>query len=145
MAHHTPPIRVLIADDHQFFRRSLCLACELDGDLEVAGEAENGQEAVELARRLRPDVVLMDIKMPILDGVQATGAICNENPATRVIVLTIDEQDELLWAAFAAGACGYLCKNLDEQAMFQVIRAVHQGKFQTQTTLSLSRYTFDDL
>jgi DNA-binding NarL/FixJ family response regulator len=128
MAQDTPPIRVLVADDHRFFRRSLCLACKLEGDLEVIGEAENGQEAVELARRLRPDVVLMDIRMPVLDGIQATGTISRENPATRVIVLTIDQRDELLWAALEAGACGYLRKDLDEQALIRVVRAVHQGE-----------------
>ena len=132
MDQDTSPIRVLIADDHGFFRRSLCLACELDADLEVVGEAENGQEAVELARRLQPDVILMDIRMPILNGVQATGTISRENPTTRVIVLTIDRRDELLRAAFEAGACGCLCKDLDEQALFQVVRAVYQGENQIQ-------------
>ncbi len=93
MAQSVFPIRVLIADDHQFFRRSLRRACEL-ADFDIVGEAENGQEAVKLAHHTHPDVILIDIEMPVLDGVQATKLITKENPEARVIVLTMYQQDE---------------------------------------------------
>ena len=121
------PIRLLIVDDHQFFRWGLRLACELEEDFEVVGEAENGQEAAELARRVRPDVVLMDIEMPILDGVQATGLITEENPDTRIIVLTVFQKDEYVFEAIKAGAWGYLLKGVDEQTLGEAIRAAHRG------------------
>ena len=122
-----PPIRLLIADDHQFFRWGLRLACELEEGFEVVGEAENGQEAVELARRLRPDIVLMDIEMPILDGVRATGLIIEENPGTRILVLTVFQKDEYVFEAIKAGAWGYLLKGVDEQTLGKAIRAAHRG------------------
>lgn len=120
------PIRLLIVDDHQFFRWGLRLACELEG-FEVVGEAENGQEAVELARRTQPDVVLMDIEMPILDGVQATALITQENPGSRVIVLTVYQDDEYVFEAIKAGAWGYLLKGVDEQGLIEAVRAVYRG------------------
>ena len=122
-----PPIRLLIVDDHQFFRWGLRLACELEEDFKVVGEAENGQEAVELARRTRPDIVLMDIEMPILDGVRATGIIVEENPETRIIVLTVFQKDEYVFEAIKAGAWGYLLKGVDEQTLGEAIRAAHRG------------------
>ena len=128
MVPNTLPIRVLIADDHRFFRQSLSQSCELEEGLEVVGEAENGQEAVELARRTRPDVVLMDIEMPVLDGVQATRLITKDNPETRVIVLTIHQQDKAVRAALEAGARGYLSKGIDEQALIKAVHAVYLGK-----------------
>ena len=122
------PIRVLIADDHRFFRQSLRQSCELEKDFEVVGEAENGQEAVELARRTRPDVIVMDIEMPGMNGVQATGLITKENPAARVIVLTTHQQDNAVRAALKAGAWGYLLKGGDERALIEAVRAVYLGK-----------------
>ena len=128
MAPSAFPIRVLIADDHQFFRSSLRQSCELEEDLEVVGEAENGREAVELARHTRPDVVLMDIEMPVLDGVRATGLITHKDPKIRVIVLTTHPQDETVRAALQAGACDYLSKGVGEQALIAAIRAAYRGK-----------------
>ena len=104
---------------------SLCV-CELAG-LIVVGEAENGREAVKLARQLRPDVILMDINMPALDGVQATSLIVEANPSARVIVLTMYRQDRYVFEAIKAGARGYLLKDVDEQDLVAAIRAVHQG------------------
>ena len=123
-----PPIRVLIADDHRLFRRGLRQLCEVEGGFEVVGEAENGREAVGLARRLQPDVILMDIRMPILDGVQAASFIIEENPAARVIVLTMHRQDSYVFEAIKAGAQGYLLKDVDEQTLFETVRAVHRGE-----------------
>ncbi len=88
-----PPIRVLIADDHRLFRQGLRQICETVGGFEVVGEAENGQVAVDLAHQLEPDVILMDINMPVLDGVQATSFIAENTPAVRVIILTMYRQD----------------------------------------------------
>ncbi|MFN3763337.1 MAG: response regulator [Anaerolineae bacterium] len=122
------PIRVLIADDHRLFRQGLRQICETVGRLEVVGEAENGQEAVELALRLRPDVVLMDIRMPVLDGVEATRRITACAPSVRIIILTMYRQDQYVFEAIKAGARGYLLKDIDEQELVDAVRAVHRGE-----------------
>jgi DNA-binding NarL/FixJ family response regulator len=119
-------IRVLIADDHRIVRQGLRHVCELGG-LTVVGEAEDGREAVKLARQLRPDVILMDINMPVLDGVQATHLIVEADPSVRVIILTMYRQDRYVFEAVKAGARGYLLKDIDEQDLAAAIRAVHQG------------------
>ena len=105
------PIRVLIADDHRIVRQGLRHVCEAVGGLRVVGEAEDGREAVNLAWQLRPDVILMDINMPVLDGVQATSLIVEANPAARVIILTMYRQDRYVFEAIKAGARGYLRKD----------------------------------
>ncbi len=122
------PIRILIADDHRLFRQGLRQICETLGRFEVVGEAENGQEAVELTRRLKPDVVLMDIQMPVLDGVEATHLITADNPAVRVIILTMYKQDQYVFEAIKAGARGYLLKDIDERELVDAVRAVHRGE-----------------
>ncbi len=121
-------IRVLIADDHRLFRQGLRQICEAVGRFEVIGEAENGQEAVELARRLKPDVVLMDIQMPVLDGVEATRLITTSDPTVRVLILTMYKQDRYVFEAIKAGARGYLLKDIDEQELVDAVRAVHRGE-----------------
>lgn len=120
-------IRVLIADDHRIVRQGLRHVCELGG-LTVVGEAEDGREAVKLARRLRPGVILMDINMPILDGVQATRLIVEANLSARVIILTMYRQDRYVFDAIKAGARGYLLKDVDEGDLVAAIRAVHRGE-----------------
>lgn len=119
-------IRMLIADDHRIVRQGLRHVCELGG-LTVVGEAEDGREAVKLARQLRPDVILMDINMPVLDGVEATSLIVEADPSVRVIILTMYRQDRYVFEAVKAGARGYLLKDIDEQDLVAAIRAVHQG------------------
>ncbi|MDW8102956.1 MAG: response regulator transcription factor [Anaerolineae bacterium] len=121
-------IRVLIADDHRLFRQGLRLICETVGNLEVVGEAENGQEAVELALKLNPDVVLMDIRMPVMDGVEATRQITARAPSVRIIILTMYRQDQYVFEAIKAGARGYLLKDVDEQELVKAVRAVHRGE-----------------
>ena len=123
-----PPIRVLIADDHRLFRQGLRQICETVGGFEVVGEAENGQVAVDLARQLKPDVILMDINMPVLDGVQATSFIAENTPAVRVIILTMYRQDRYVFEAIKAGARGYLLKDIDEEELVKAVRVVQQGE-----------------
>jgi DNA-binding NarL/FixJ family response regulator len=121
-------IRILIADDHRLFRQGLRQICELKGGFEVVGEAANGQEAVDLARSLKPEVILMDIRMPKLDGVQATSLITKEHPESRVIILTMQREDRFVFDAIKAGARGYLLKDVDAEVLLDAIRSVHQGQ-----------------
>jgi DNA-binding NarL/FixJ family response regulator len=122
------PIRMLLADDHRLFRQGMRQICEVLGGFEVVGEAENGEEAVQMALEMQPDVILMDINMPVLDGVQATAIITENNPAVRVIILTMYRQDRYVFEAIKAGARGYLLKDADEQELVDVVRAVHRGE-----------------
>jgi DNA-binding NarL/FixJ family response regulator len=148
-----PPIRVLLADDHRLFRQGIRQICEILGGFEVVGEAENGQEAVDAARKLQPDVILMDINMPLLDGVQATSIITRNNPRSRVIVLTMYRQDQYVFEAIKAGARGYLLKDSDEQELLDTVHAVHRGEALIDPSLAtrvldefrrLSRTTVDE-
>lgn len=122
-------IRVLITDDQELVRAGLSLLATHDGDIDVVGEAGNGMETINLARRLQPDVILMDLAMPLLDGVTATEQItrAEELASIRVLVLTTfdDEQDVL--AAIRAGASGYLLKDIDGPSLRQAIRDVASG------------------
>jgi DNA-binding NarL/FixJ family response regulator len=118
----------MLADDHRLFRQGLRQICEILGGFDVVGEAENGREAVNLAQRLKPDVILMDINMPVLDGVQATSFITEHNPSARVVILTMYRQDHYVFEAIKAGARGYLLKDADEQELVDTIRAVHRGQ-----------------
>ena len=123
-----PLIRILIVDDYQPFRQSVRQVCELAAGFEVIGEAENGHEAVELAHRLQPDVILMDIEMPIMDGIEATSLIVAQNPATRVIALTAAWADAGALKMLKAGAYGYLIKRDQDSNLVEAIRAVHRGE-----------------
>lgn len=122
------PIRVLIADDHRLFRQGLRHVCQAAGGIEVVGEAENGREAVRLAQELKPDVVLMDIRMPDLDGVEATRQITAHDPTVRIVILTMYREDQYVFEAIKAGARGYLLKDADEQELVEAIHAVHRGE-----------------
>jgi DNA-binding NarL/FixJ family response regulator len=116
------PIRVLIADDYDLFRVGLASLLGTEEDIEVVAQASGGKMAVRLAAELRPDVVLMDLRMPDLDGLQATRAILEHDPSARVVILTVAAGDEDVAAAVAAGACGYLVKDSPNQ---DVIAAIH--------------------
>jgi NarL family two-component system response regulator LiaR len=121
-------IRVLIVDDHQVVRRGLRTFLELQDDIEVAGEAGDGQAGVEEAERLAPDVVLMDIVMPRLDGIEATRRIKERAPGIGVIALTSFAGDDQVLPALEAGASSYLLKDVTPEELVEAIRAVHRGE-----------------
>jgi NarL family two-component system response regulator LiaR len=121
-------IRVLITDDHGVVRQGLRMFLSLDPDFEVVGEAENGQEALEMARELRPDVVLMDLLMPVMDGMEATRAIRKELPEVEVVALTSVLEDVSVTGAVRAGAIGYLLKDTDSDELGRAIKAAAEGR-----------------
>jgi two-component system, NarL family, response regulator LiaR len=123
-------IRVLIVDDHSVVRQGLRMFLSLDPDLEVVGEAADGAEAVRLARQLRPDVVLMDLLMPVMDGIAATAAIRRELPDTEVLALSSVLEDASVVGAVRVGAIGYLLKDTQADALCQAIKAAAAGKVQ---------------
>jgi DNA-binding NarL/FixJ family response regulator len=120
-------MRVLIADDHTIFRDGLRSLLEARG-VEVVGEARNGREAVEHTKRLRPEVVLMDLNMPELDGLAATRLISAEQPEVSVVILTASEEDADLFEAIKSGAQGYLFKNLASDELFRLLDGVARGE-----------------
>ena len=121
-------IRVVIADDHPVVRTGLRGMIETQTDIEVVGEAENGEQAVSLVGRLEPDVVLMDLQMPDLDGVSATEQICTRLSDTHVLILTTYDTDADITRAIGAGAIGYLLKDVPRDDLFRAIRAASQGE-----------------
>jgi NarL family two-component system response regulator LiaR len=123
-------IRVLIADDHKVVRQGLRLFLRMDPEIEIVGEAANGAEAVELARRLAPDVVLMDILMPVMDGIAATAAIRKEHPEIEVLGLTSVLEDSAVVEIMRAGAIGYLLKDLDGEELCRALHAAAAGQVQ---------------
>src|SRR5512136_14807 len=124
-----PPIRLLLADDHTLVRQGLRQLCEGLGGFTVVAEAENGAQAVTLARTLRPDVILMDIVMPDMDGVEAIRQIIAATPGARIIALTMYRQEQYMLDAVRAGARGYLLKNVDAAELIAAVRAVHRGDY----------------
>ena len=123
----TEPIRVLLVDDQQLIRVGFRLVLEAEDDIVVVGEAGDGHEAIALASALRPDLVLMDIRMPGLDGIAATAAIVRQHPETRVLVLTTFDLDEYAFGAIRAGASGFLLKDVQRDEMIAALRSVHRG------------------
>jgi DNA-binding NarL/FixJ family response regulator len=123
-----PPIRVLLVDDHAVVRRGLRSFLELLDDITVVGEAENGRLGLDAARRLRPDVVLMDLLMPELDGIAATEAIKAELPDVHVVALTSFVEEAKVTAALEAGASGYVLKDAEADDVAAAIRAAHAGE-----------------
>ena len=122
------PIRVLIVDDHSMVRTGLATFIRVNPDLELVGEARNGQEALELCERLEPDVALMDLIMPRMDGVAATRAIRERRPQIQVIALTSFKDQDLVEEALNAGAISYLLKDVSVDELAQAIRAAHAGQ-----------------
>ncbi|MFG2987878.1 response regulator [Streptomyces sp. NPDC048257] len=121
-------IRVLIADDQPLVRRGLALILGPDPEFEVVGEAEDGARAVALARQVRPDVVVMDIRMPVMDGVKATEELARTLPGTRVLALSTFDMDEYVVAALRAGAYGFLPKDISPEELIAAVRIVHTGE-----------------
>jgi DNA-binding NarL/FixJ family response regulator len=122
------PIRVLIADDHTIVRSGVRLLLNAEPDMRVVGEALNGREALELIESLRPDVVLMDIAMPVMDGLEATRLIKERFPQTQVIVLTMHRSDEYFFEMLKAGASGYILKAAQPGELVDAVRIVAQGQ-----------------
>ena len=123
----TTPIHVLLAEDHALMRRGLLGQFSLESDFEVVGEAENGQQAIELAKQLHPDIVLMDIEMPVLDGISATQSIKAAGPDIRVLALSAFGKDSQVVGMLAAGADGYCLKSIDWSQLLAVLRLVQGG------------------
>lgn len=124
----TSPIRILIADDHDILRDGLRALLEMASDMEVVGEAQTGREAVAEAERLRPDIILMDISMPQLDGVEACQRIRQQSPSTQILFLTMHEAEEYFFRALRAGAAGYVIKRTAAVDLLAAVRAVARGE-----------------
>src|SRR5262245_35083133 len=122
------PIRLMIVDDHSIVRQGLRAIIRVTPDLELAGEAGGGREAIELAATQQPDVILMDLVMPEVDGVAAIAAIKRAQPAVRIVALTTFAEADLVLGAVQAGADGYLLKDVDIQELARAIRTVHGGQ-----------------
>lgn len=123
-------IRIMITDDHKVVRQGLKMFLELDPELEVIGEAENGAEAIARAHELKPDVILMDLLMPVMGGIEAIGRLRAELPDTEIIAITSVLEDEAVIGAVRAGAIGYLLKDTDADALCRAIKAAAQGQVQ---------------
>ncbi len=122
------PVRILIADDHVIFRDGLRALLASDPEMEPVGEASSGEEAITLAAELQPDVILMDIKMPGLNGIDATRRIVQMNPHIRILIVTMFEDDPSVFSAMRAGARGYMLKGANHDEMLRAIRAVASGE-----------------
>jgi DNA-binding NarL/FixJ family response regulator len=116
--------KVLIVDDHAFVRRGVRAILQSVPEWEMCGEADNGKDAIRLAGELNPEVIVMDVSMPGLNGIEATRAICRDNPDAKVVLLTLHESDELLRNGFQAGARGYLVKSDAEEELVRALRVV---------------------
>jgi DNA-binding NarL/FixJ family response regulator len=121
-------LRILIAEDHPLFRKGMISLLASVPDFEVVGEVATGEEAVALAAQLQPDVVLMDLQMPNVNGIEATRRILQESPNIRILVVTLFEDDDSVFMALRAGARGYVLKDSDEEEMVHAIRAVGKGE-----------------
>jgi DNA-binding NarL/FixJ family response regulator len=121
-------IRVLLADDHILFREGLAGIIASQEDMEVVGEANDGLEALVMARQLQPDLVLLDIQMPVCDGIEAARQIKNELPEVTIVMLTVRDDDEQLFEAIKSGAQGYLLKNIRSKDMLEMLRSAMRGE-----------------
>ena len=124
----THPIRILVADDHLIVREGLRLIMDTEPGFELVGEASDGAEAVELAAKLQPDVILMDLRMPRVDGLTAIERLQVKQPQTAIVILTTFNEDELMRQGLQAGARGYLLKDTDRNTLFNTIRAAARGE-----------------
>lgn len=134
-------IRLLLADDQEIFRQGLATMLSVETDLEIAGQAANGQEAIEAAKRLQPHVILMDVQMPICNGVQATQMIHECYPWIRILVLTTFDDDEYILQSLQVGALGYLLKRTPAPEIAAAIRSVAQGYSQLGPTIATKAFS----
>jgi len=122
------PISILIVDDHKMVREGLKVFVAMIPDMQIAGEARDGSEAVEMAALLKPDVILLDLVMPKMDGIEAAQKICQQNPQARILMVTSFAEDERVMAAIQAGASGYLLKDSSPQELETALRAISRGE-----------------
>jgi DNA-binding NarL/FixJ family response regulator len=134
-------IRLLLVDDQEIFRQGLATMLSVETDLEIAGQAANGQEAIEAAKRLQPHVILMDVQMPICNGIQATQAIHECYPWIRILVLTTFDDDEYILQSLQVGALGYLLKRTPAPEIAAAIRSVAQGYSQLGPTIAAKAFS----
>lgn len=123
-----PKASILLADDHQLFREGLASLLNAQADLKVVGQAGDGLEALTFARDLHPDLIVMDISMPVCDGLEATRLVHERFPETKILILTVHEEEEKLFEAIRAGACGYLLKSTDSEGFLVGVRGALQGE-----------------
>src|SRR5690348_4606233 len=124
----TNPIRIILADDHEIFRDGFKAMIRKQPSVDLIGEASNGEELVEITRRLKPDVVVTDIKMPRMDGLQATKILCAEFPQMGIVALSMIDEENLIIDMMEAGAKGYLLKNAHKDEIIEAIKAVHNDQ-----------------
>jgi len=122
-------VKILLADDQSLFREGLRTLLSVQPDFDVVGEASNGEEALRMAARLQPNIILMDLRMPVMDGVTATLRMHETLPQCRVIVLTTFDDDEFVFDGLRAGAVGYLLKDVSSEKLFEAIRAADRGEY----------------
>ncbi len=127
MTENKGPIRVMLVDDHQLVRSGLGTYLEVEADLQLVGEAENGRQAAAVFDQCRPDVVLMDLKMPGMDGVETTQMLLERSPDAKILILTSFEEEKLVHAALEAGAIGYLLKDISPEGLSEAIRTAYRG------------------
>ena len=129
-------IKLLLADDQEMFRQGLAALLSLESDLEIVGEASNGKQAIALAESLQPDLVLMDVRMPICNGVEATRVIHQRFPWIKILVLTTFDNDEYVWQSLEAGALSYLLKSTSSAEVVTALRALYRGHSQLDSTIA---------
>ena len=129
-------ITILVADDHTLMREGTRQLLQHEPDLRVIGEAENGEQAVALAGQLLPDVVLLDMRLPVLNGIEATKRIVEANPSVRVLIVSAYDDEDYVMASLQAGACGYLLKTVPAQELIDAIHSVHRGSTVLQSSIS---------
>ncbi|MGD1918670.1 MAG: response regulator [Pleurocapsa sp.] len=129
-------IRLLLADDQLMFRQGLASLLSLEPDLQIVGEASNGQEAIAFAKSLQPDIILMDVRMPICNGVEATSIIHQRFPWIKILVLTTFDHDEYVWQSLEAGALSYLLKSTSSAEVITALRALNKGHSQLDASIA---------
>ena len=130
------PVRVLVVDDQQLMREGLASLLSIQPGIEIVGAAANGREAVEQAQRLSPDIILMDVRMPVMDGVTATQQVRQQLPSCQVLMLTTFDDDEYVFKALAAGASGYLLKDIPAESLAKAVQLAYKGIYQLDPSIA---------